>query len=276
MMQGLRRVPGLVRLVRSARSSWDRVRPYRLPRYLETTPSIGGGDPLDPFLPPTALTLGAAAMSPEAVAFVDGLLEKLTPIDGGDGTRFLYQWSQAKFGKYWRYADILTTLWAAATFVQPQHYLEIGVCRGRSAAVVGAVCADCAIYGFDLWTPDYAGAPNPGPEFVRGELRAAGHGGSVVLLSGDSRETLPAFLRDHPGLHFDLITIDGDKSVPGFASDLANALPRLKVGGVAVCDDLQVAPALRRVWARRSCGETVVTRRGSSRRAAWVSRPPSG
>ena len=92
----------------------------------------------------------------------------------------------------------------------------------------------CAIYGFDLWVPDYAGGPNPGPEFVQEELARVGHEGDLVLESGDSRTTLPAFLERHPDLYFDVITIDGDKSVPVVASDYANALPRLKIGGVVV------------------------------------------
>jgi predicted O-methyltransferase YrrM len=246
---------------RGPRAVWERIRPFPVPRYVADTPRIGGEDPLDPFLPPTALTLGAAAMSELAARFADCVLGKLTPGDEHAAGRYFYQWSQAKFGKHWRYADILTTLWAAATFFQPRSYLEIGVCRGRSAAVVGAVCPQCAVYGFDLWTPDYAGAANPGPEFVRGELRAAGHEGSIELISGNSRETLPGFLREHPDLYFEIMTIDGDKSVPGFATDLATALPRLKVGGIVVCDDLPVVPVLRRLW------EKVVER--DSRYVTW-------
>ena len=46
------------------------------------------------------------------------------------------------------------------------------------------------------------------------------------------------------------MSIDGDKSVRGIASDFANALPRLKLGGIVVFDDLAVKPVLRRVWDR--------------------------
>jgi len=70
------------------------------------------------------------------------------------------------------------------------------------------------------------------------------------MISGDSRKTVPAFLREHPDLYFDLITIDGDKSVAGVAADFASALPRLKVGGILVFDDLRSAPLLQRVWER--------------------------
>ena len=99
------------------------------------------------------------------------------------------------------------------------------------------------IYGFDLWLPDYAGAPNPGPS-SSSELCAAGHTGDVTLTSGDSKVTVPGFLARASDLFFDLITVDGDHSVGGAARDLANVLPRLKVGGVIVFDDISSAPAL--------------------------------
>lgn len=130
--------------------------------------------------------------------FVIAVLDKLTPSKDYAMEAFHYRWSLAKFGRYWRYADLPTMLWAAATFVQPENYLEIGVNRGRGAAIVGAACPPVSIYGFDLWIPDYEGQPNPGPEFVRGELRAAGHGGRAVLVSGDSHQMLPAFLHELP------------------------------------------------------------------------------
>ncbi|MEX0786652.1 MAG: class I SAM-dependent methyltransferase [Dehalococcoidia bacterium] len=228
----------------------ERIRPFPTPRYRPTTPKRGSSDPWDPFFPPNAHTLGAAAMSSEAALAVAGVVGKLSAIEQHTTAEFFYRWGMGLFGQHWRHADQLTTLWAAATLIQPGSYLEVGVCRGRSAAVVGALRPQCAIYGFDMWIPDYAGAPNPGPDFVRDELRAAGHQGELVLESGDSRATLPAFLARHPDLYFDLITVDGDKSVLGVAHDYANALPRLKVGGIVVTDDIAMFPRLRRVWDR--------------------------
>ena len=243
-----RRLPGPRRAARRLRRGWERVRPFPLPRYVAGTPKIGSGDPLDPHFPPTALTLGTAAMSDEAANAVVSVLDQLTPAQQLAGQQFFYRWGQAKFGRHWRFANILTALWAAATFIKPTTYLEIGVYRGRSAAVVGSVRPQCDIYGFDMWIPDYAGAPNPGPDFVRQEMRAAGHNGNVTLISGDSRKTVPAFLREHPDLYFDLITVDGDKSILGVASDFAHVLPRLKVGGIFVFDDMPRVPILRRIW----------------------------
>lgn len=248
-----RRIPNRHQLARRLRDRWERTRPFPLPRYVPDTPRIGGTGPLDPFFPPTSQTLAAAATSAEATIAVATLLERLTPNELLAAEHFYLSWGQAKFGAHWRFANIVTMLWAAATLIKPRSYLEIGVQRGRSAAVVGSVCPDCDIYGFDLWIPEYAGVPNPGPDFVRSELSEIGHRGDVTLVSGDSRVTVPAFLREHPDLFFDLITIDGDKSVLGAASDFANTLPRLKVGGIVVFDDMPLKPILRRIWDRVIC-----------------------
>jgi predicted O-methyltransferase YrrM len=242
------RIPGARPLAARLLYAWDVVRPFPLPRYRSDTPWIGGDDPWRPFLPPTAQTLGAAAMSPETAAFVDGVLEKLTPSELNGAQRFYYHVGRERYGAHWRFADLLMGLRAAAALVPPSSYLEIGVWRGRSAAVVATTAPACDIYGFDLWLPEYAGAENPGPDFVRQELSAAGHRGKLVLVSGDSRRTLPPFLDQHPDLFFDLITIDGAKSLDAVASDFAHALPRLKVGGVLLSDDVAVFPLIRRVW----------------------------
>ncbi|MCH8849457.1 MAG: class I SAM-dependent methyltransferase [Chloroflexi bacterium] len=256
-----RRVPGAGKLAEALRPAWERVRPISLPRYLANTPQVGGRETLDAFFPPNASTLAAGAMSQETATFVSSVLERLTASEDTSRQPFFYAMGHAKFGGHWRNADILTALRAAAMFVRPSAYLEIGVRRARSAAIVAASCPQCAIYGFDLWLPEYGGAPNPGPEFVRAELQAIGHSGPVELVSGDSHETVPAFLRRHPDLFFDMITVDGDHSVQGAADDLANVLPRLKVGGIIVFDDVSVAPELQRVW-RKVIGE-------DSRYASW-------
>ncbi len=248
MLAPLKRIPAARSLARGGRKLWDDLRPLPRPHYLPHTPNTGGETPIEVFFPPTISTLAEAALSREATEFVIGLLKKLEQSNETEGQELFYLWGQGRFGEHWRYADSTTTLVAAAMAIRPKTYLEIGVRRGRSSAVVGALCPDCAIYGFDLWLPDYAGAPNPGPDFVRGELQKAGHTGDVTFTSGDSRTTVPGFLAQHPGLFFDVINVDGDHSVAGAARDLANVLPRLKVGGVIVFDDIVSAPELMRVW----------------------------
>ncbi|MGB2696045.1 MAG: class I SAM-dependent methyltransferase [Dehalococcoidia bacterium] len=232
------------------RRGWERIRPFPLPRYASGTPIIGADQQPRLVQFPNAMTFAAAATSGEANQFVASIMEKLSPSATAEGQYAYYRLSQGQFGEYWRYADLPTALWAAATLIDPTSYLEIGVRRGRSAAVLAAIRPDCAIYGFDLWVDDYAGDPNPGPDFVREELRKVGHRGSVELVSGDSKDTVPAFLREHPTLYFDVITVDGDHSLIGAATDIANALPRLKVGGILLFDDIARARILKRVWAK--------------------------
>ncbi len=226
---------------RRFRRAFERRRPLPRPAYRPGTPSTGGPTP-------TPATLAEAATSPEAVAGVVQLLGKLTPSEETGAQQLFYGKLQEQFGRYLRYADLNTVLWASATLVRPTSYLEIGVRRGRSAAVVGSLWPDCAIYGFDLWQEVYFADPNLGPDFVRDELRRVGHRGAVELVSGSSAETLPSFLRDRPDLYFDIVTIDGAKAFDIVASDYASALPRVKVGGAVVTDDLAYAPDLGRIW----------------------------
>ncbi len=194
------------------------------------------------------MTLAEAATSCEAMVAVVEILSKLTQSEMIEAQQIHFRAMLQRFGKFARYADLSTALWAAAKFVEPRSYLEIGVRTGRSAAIVGAVAPDCAIHGFDLWIRDYFVDPVLGPDFVRDELRAVGHRGPVELVSGDSRESLPDYLSKHPDLFFDLIAIDGDKTLRVASSDYANALPRLKIGGIVVTDDLAFAPSVLRVW----------------------------
>jgi predicted O-methyltransferase YrrM len=238
------------RVVQRLHWEWDSNRPLPRPQYLPNTPRVEGRAELDLFYPPNAPTLAAAALAPEAIEFVSATIKRLTPTREIEEQLFFYGWGEGKFGEHWRFADITTTLYAACRFLRPTSYLEIGVRRGRSAAIVTAASPSCAVYGFDLWIPGYAESDNPGPDFVRSELARAGHQGELVLVAGDSKLTVPAFFDKHRDLFLDLITVDGDHSVLGAAADLANTLPRLKVGGILVFDDLCSAPLLQRVWQR--------------------------
>jgi len=197
-------------------------------------------------------TLGALAASPETLRHGLELMERLELDSYTQYLSAYYRTGLDRFGEHWHYADIITVLVAAAQCVRPQSYLEIGVRRGRSLAVVSSICPGCKIVGFDMWVPDYAGMPNPGPDFVRSELHKIGHLGELTLITGDSHQTVPKYFEDHPEMYFDVITVDGDHSEVGAAQDLLTVIPRLKVGGVVVFDDISspVHPYLRDVWRR--------------------------
>jgi predicted O-methyltransferase YrrM len=200
-----------------------------------------------------AETIGARALDPAVFDRVIGTLlatdpdEYVTYVDGfvSSGRR--------RAGGDWRYADITTVLAAAAELLEPASYLEIGVRRGRSMSVVASRAPSCAVIGIDVWNEGYAGIENPGPEHVRGIVADSGHTGTLELLSGDSHQLLPQLFRDRPELDFDLITVDGDHSRRGAARDLVDVLPRLRIGGALVFDDMShpAHPYLHKVWRQR-------------------------
>lgn len=197
-------------------------------------------------------TIGALAVDPSLVDEVVGSARRLDPDAYVDFVGEFVAAGRARGGPHWRYADITTALAAAAELTAPRSYLEIGVRRGRSLAVVVGRAPACDIVGVDLWNPGYAGIDNPGVEHVRAQASAAGHTGTLELVSGDSHEVLPRLFAARPDLDFDLITVDGDHSRRGAARDLRDVLPRLRIGGVLVFDDIghPAHPYLSKVWRR--------------------------
>lgn len=142
--------------------------------------------------------------------------------------------------------------------LQPKAYLEIGVRRGFSMAMVASRVTESEIYGFDFWVANYGGVHNPGPKFVQFEMQKIGYEKTIHFFSGNSHRTLPAFFRSTKAsfwnriklnckskqrpVAFDLITIDGDHSLLGAYRDLIDTMPHCAVGGVVVFDD--IAPDL--------------------------------
>ncbi len=117
-----------------------------------------------------------------------------------------------------------------------ERYAELGVRRGFSMAIVGARRKEAELVGFDQWITDYAGAPNPGPDFVKSELLKVGHKGPVELVTGDCAVTVPAY---QPDFYFPLVLADADHSIDGVYRDIRNCLPLVAPGGFLVVDDLQ-------------------------------------
>lgn len=196
------------------------------------------------------LTLLREASSADTIRDVLAVLAQLEP---DDYTRYLSRYcgeGLERYGDRWSYADICTVMLAATKLVAPRTYLEIGVRRGRSMAMLAAHAHDASLYGFDLWIENYAGMPNPGGDFVRSELKRVGHRGHVELISGDSHVTVPRFLADHPDLTLDVVTVDGDHSHDGALADLRTVIPRISLGGVLVFDDIvhPMHPYLYDVW----------------------------
>jgi len=149
---------------------------------------------------------------------------------------------------YW---DVCSVLASYARLCQPRAYLEIGVRRGRSAAVVAATCPGIDLFLFDMWHPNYAGVPNPGPEFVQAQLDRVSHCGQVHFFSGRSQHTVPAMFSDPARPQsFSLITVDGDHRDAGARADLDNIVQHLAPGGMIAFDDIAHPefPSLHAMW----------------------------
>jgi predicted O-methyltransferase YrrM len=209
-------------------------------------PPVGGATTLSEYVVGGVVVRDALAM-----------LGRLSPDRYQDYVTRFYQTGLERFGDRWRYADINTVLIGLSRVLQPTSYLEIGVRRGRSLAMLASQAPACRILGCDLFIKDYAGMDNPGPDFVRAELARLGFTGQIDFLVGDSHRVLPEYFRNRPEAFFDLITVDGDHSEAGAVADLLTAMPRVKIGGVLVFDDVSnpAHPELRQVWA-----DTVVAR----------------
>jgi predicted O-methyltransferase YrrM len=192
-------------------------------------------------------TIASRATRFETIRKVMAIARCLVRDDIIDSLLCFYEHGVARFGADWRFADIATTLVALGELVKPARYLEIGVFHGRSISMIAATSPQCELFGFDMWIPDYAGLANPGPDLVLEQLRRVGHTGPVRLISGDSHETVPRFLAEHPDLYFDVITVDGDHTARGAAQDLKDVMPRLKLGGFLVFDDI-MHPETRYLW----------------------------
>lgn len=188
-----------------------------------------------------------------ATKTIEGVLRVLQKLSSDPYLEFLkryYEKGLNTFGEKWCYADINTVLYGITSLVPISSYLEIGVRRGRSMAMVAFQRPECNIVGFDLWIKNYAGMENPGSEFVKTELENLHHRGSVEFIDGDSKQTVPGYFVRNKEVYFDLITVDGDHSAFGAKADLNNTLNRLKIGGILVFDDIMSYehPHLGKVW----------------------------
>lgn len=199
---------------------------------------------------PGAATIGEESRRGSSLETALHVTESLAEDPYGTFLISFYSEGIARYGERWGYADISTMLVAASAIASPSSYLEIGVRRGRSMAMVSSQTPECAFTGFDMWISGYGGNDNPGATFVEDELRRLGHTGSIEMIDGNSHETVPSYFSANPEAYFDLITVDGDHSRRGAIADLECVIPRLKVGGILVFDDIShpAHPELAGVW----------------------------
>lgn len=141
--------------------------------------------------------------------------------------------------------EIRATLRALSRIIKPKTYLEIGTRRGWSLAQVLAETPSVKVLSFDLWVKNYASAENPGPAFVKSELKkiTGRQTMDIEFISGNSHDTIPEYFekKKNMDIKFDLVTVDGDHTLLGAWWDLLDVIPMVSVGGAVVFDDLGFA-----------------------------------
>lgn len=142
-------------------------------------------------------------------------------------------------------SDLHEALRVACAFVQPlTSYLEIGVDGGGSLNTVlceGVIPSRIVLC--DIWDPNYCahGDTKPHVQAVLDFFQA-----TAFFLDGDSKRLIPLL----HGEEFDLVLVDGDHSAEGALTDLLNAWPLVRPGGILVMDDIHHSnyPWLGSVW----------------------------
>ncbi|MGH7715694.1 MAG: class I SAM-dependent methyltransferase, partial [Vulcanimicrobiaceae bacterium] len=143
-------------------------------RIENAVPSICAGAPAAAWYPPlmiSAAMIGQQAQQRQQIEAACDLLRRLTPDDYARFMGEYYETGLRRFGDAWSFADIVTVLLTLTEWLRPRRYLEVGVRRGRSACAVASLAPTCSLVLFDIWVENYAGMPNPGPTFVRDELK---------------------------------------------------------------------------------------------------------
>lgn len=142
--------------------------------------------------------------------------------------------------------DIRSLLLYLAKRYKPKSYLEIGVRRGFSMAMVAMGAPTCHITGVDMWVANYGAVSNPGAKFVETQLRSLGIENKLYFLNGDSGPILSELFDSNPKLKFDLILVDASHTYEGVLKDLRNCLPRM--AGFMVVDDLVPDSGVEQAW----------------------------
>lgn len=122
------------------------------------------------------------------------------------------------------------------TFEPPENYLEVGVKDGDSLLSILHPGLRRVVLS-DIWTDNSGGSGRGSHDHISLLLENYLWECEFTFLDGDSKETIPRFLREQNG-SFDLVLIDGDHGLPECAADIDNCAPSVRVGGHIIIDDI--------------------------------------
>lgn len=120
--------------------------------------------------------------------------------------------------------------------LRPKRIMEIGTRNGGSLVQLLSLYHrydEMSVVCFDLWRE--IGSPRT----VRRNLRLLNIPTDMVeFISGDSRETVAAYKKEHPHMRFDYILVDGGHEREVARTDLHNVADMIDSGGILIFDDI--------------------------------------
>ncbi|MDX9929786.1 MAG: TylF/MycF/NovP-related O-methyltransferase [Bacteroidales bacterium] len=105
-----------------------------------------------------------------------------------------------------------------------------------------------------------AGNSSISREQLGGVLEAKGLGENILLVEGDIRETIPAFVRKNRGLSISLLNLDVDLYEPSLVI-LEYLYPLISPGGILMLDDYDKFPGETRAVDEYFSGQNIKIRR---------------
>ncbi len=136
-------------------------------------------------------------------------------------------------------SEMYNILYLVAQKIKPKTYLELGVFKGRSMAIVLKASPQTNAYGIDRWE-EYSGQIFTA-EGIKESLKCVGIKKLPIFHTGFSYEILPKLWRDKDiPEFFDLILVDGDHSLEGAKKDLDLCSMHLEKDGILIFHDIAI------------------------------------
>lgn len=111
-----------------------------------------------------------------------------------------------------------------------QSIMEIGFNAGHSLLLFLMKAPTAKYTVFDICEHAYT---KPCFAYLRQAFPAA----ELILIEGDSTQTVPAWIAANPGQHFDLVHVDGGHTAEIAKADLEGAIRVARKGGLIILDD---------------------------------------
>lgn len=107
--------------------------------------------------------------------------------------------------------------------------MEIGFNGGHSSDLFLKTEPSCTVTAFDIGNHDYV---NVGKSYID-----MTYPNRHTLIIGDSRHTLPQYIKENPNKKFDIIFIDGGHDLEVAESDLCNCIQLCHSNTILIMDD---------------------------------------